>query len=649
MQSDICVLAPDNIVAEQVESLRSALHRPISLLRCHVDNCITVARSALERGARVVVARGSMAARIRQSGLDLAVIELAIAGYDLIDTMRRAREFDSRVALVGFDNVLVGSDLVAKALGIKLFTARVFSVADSATGVEQAFAEGYRVIIGGRRVVERAEKLGMTALPLYANLDNVRAALLEAERMAGVLEKQREAAARLSVTLDSIRDAIISFTMDGEIIFFNRQADRWFQLSRPHTGGAPGFVAQSGLGTAAREGLAWNAEVLPWEGSHFACTLTPVVSDMRTSGWVAVLQSASHVESMEHKMRSKLHARGHTATYSLRDIVHAAAATRELVETARFYAHSPSTVLIEGESGSGKELFAQGIHSDSPRRRGPFVAVNCAAIPESLMESELFGYEEGAFTGARKGGKAGLFEVAHSGTLFLDEIGDMPLRLQSFLLRVLEEKTVTRLGQSVNIPVDVRIICAVNKDLQALVAKGAFRADLYYRLNVLRLRIPPLRERPDDIAALLVHFFSAIPSSLGRARVELGDDAMALLAAYSYPGNIREMRNLVERLIVTDRKGIITEADVLAQLPSSRQYGGGVTSAVSPHPGLSGAPRPDSALDIPPSLPKGLLGRQEENLIRATLASCNGNKAETARRLGISPATLWRKLKSMAP
>jgi len=636
MQNEICVFAPDDIVAGQAHSLRSSLQSSFSVVPCHVDNCLQVARAAMEGGARVAVARGSIAARLRESSLDLAVSEIAIAGYDLIDTMRKAKELDSRVALVGFDNVLTGSDKVALALGIELFTARIYSVADSAAGVEQAYREGFRVIIGGRRVVERAEALKMTAFPLYANLDNVRRALLEAERMAAVMRKQRESSARLSVTLDSIRDAIISFDPTGNVLYFNSQAATYFHLANSSSP-KDGFVEQCGLAKAIREGDAWNDEVVTWHGKHYLCTINSVVSDGSITGWVAVLQTSFHVRNMEHKMRTLLSDRGHVATYTLADVVHASNATKGLVETAKFYAQSPSTVLLEGESGTGKELFAQGIHLESARRNGPFVAVNCAAIPESLMESELFGYVEGAFTGARRGGKAGLFELAHKGTLFMDEIGDMPLRLQAFLLRVLEEKSVTRVGQGTNIPIDVRIICAINRDLYNLVKEGLFRADLYYRLNVLRLIIPPLRERPEDAFAILSHFLNTLPQNLGRTRPQVEKGAIRRLCGYTYPGNVREMRNLVERLIVTCRNGVITETAVATQIGQTPVGNG---TAVSAPPALL-------PLDLEPPHGKGILDRETRRLIAQTLEECGNNRAETARRLGISPTTLWRKLRVM--
>ena len=222
---------------------------------------------------------------------------------------------------------------------------------------------------------------------------------------------------------------------------------------------------------------------------------------------------------------------------------------RDLKVMARKYAASYSNVLITGESGTGKELFAQSIHSGSPCRIGPFVAVNCAALPESLLESELFGYEEGAFTGAKKGGKAGLFELAHNGTIFLDEIGDMPLSLQSRLLRVLQEKEVIRLGGSQVIPVNNRIICATNKNLAHKVEEGLFREDLYYRINILQIHIPPLREHPEDIPVLARLLFEKKCKEI-KKRKEIRTNLLQMLKRYHWPGNVRQLDAFLERLLV---------------------------------------------------------------------------------------------------
>jgi propionate catabolism operon transcriptional regulator len=312
----------------------------------------------------------------------------------------------------------------------------------------------------------------------------------------------------------------------------------------------------------------------------------------------------------------------------LADLRGESAAMERLRQSVLLYARSPSTVLIEGETGTGKELAARAIHQEHPRRAGgrrdaahPFVAVNCGALAESLLESELFGHEEFAFTGARRGGHAGLFEAAHGGTLFLDEIGEMPLALQTRLLRVLEEREVVRVGGTRPVPVEVRIVAATHCDLAQRVREGRFRADLYYRLAVLRLALPPLRERRTDILPLAEWALAAALTALGvpRARRPSGLDACAaLLEAHAWPGNVRELRNLMERLalfLAAEPQGSLTPALLLAVAP-------------------------ELGADVAPPLPAA--GQESA---AAVLARFGGQRDAAARHLGISRTTLWRRLK----
>ena len=234
---------------------------------------------------------------------------------------------------------------------------------------------------------------------------------------------------------------------------------------------------------------------------------------------------------------------------------------QKLYDFAKQIAAADSGVLITGETGTGKSVLAKYIHENSPRSKKKFVELNCAAIPESLIESELFGYETGAFTGAQKGGKPGLFEVADGGTLFLDEIGDMPLQLQPKLLHALQNKTITRVGGTRQIPVNVRIITATNKNLENLVKEGLFRNDLYYRINIVPISIPPLRERKSDITPLINSFVDRFNKHYNQSAA-IDDGAMKLLNLYKWPGNIRELENMIERLLVTNKSGIITEWDL---------------------------------------------------------------------------------------
>ena len=275
-----------------------------------------------------------------------------------------------------------------------------------------------------------------------------------------------------------------------------------------------------------------------------------ITDNKSPAGCVYTFKDVSEIKRLEEELRRKTVKEQQIARYSLDQIAGNSEAIRDVIEKAHCLASSDSPILIQGESGTGKELLAQGIHNASSRRHGPFIAVNFAALTESLVESELFGYEEGAFTGARKGGAAGLFEQAHKGTIFLDEIGDSPLAFQIRILRVLQEKQVRRIGSSRNIPIDVRIISATNQDLKKAMLSGQFRRDLYYRLNVLPLSLPPLRARGTDILLLAKNYYEKIKSLPGSP---MADCYFSLIQthflAYEWPGNIRELQNVIEYLV----------------------------------------------------------------------------------------------------
>ncbi|MCC7596576.1 propionate catabolism operon regulatory protein PrpR [Janthinobacterium sp. FW305-129] len=324
------------------------------------------------------------------------------------------------------------------------------------------------------------------------------------------------------------------------------------------------------------------------------------------------------------------------ARHGLHDLRGESEVMESLRQSVVLYARSPATVLIQGETGSGKELVAQAIHRESPRSLGanrPFIAINCGAIAESLLESELFGHEDGAFTGARRGGHAGLFEAANHGTLFLDEIGEMPLALQTRLLRVLEEREVVRVGGTRPIAINVRIISATHCDLEQRIREGRFRADLFYRLAVLRLHLPALRERASDIPGLAEWSLKNALAALGaRPHPNLHAEIIAcapLLRRYDWPGNVRELRNLAERLalfLAAEPLQALTPAFVLGVAPELGNAAG--TAALPPAPAVAIAPRP------------------EDESASAVLARFGGRRDAAAQYLGISRTTLWRRLRA---
>lgn len=325
--------------------------------------------------------------------------------------------------------------------------------------------------------------------------------------------------------------------------------------------------------------------------------------------------------------------KGHIAHKTLDDIIGVSSAIQACKNKAIRYANADSTVLILGETGTGKEMFAQSIHNLSRRSQCPFVAVNCAALTPSLLESELFGYVKGAFTGARNEGKTGIFEFAHLGTIFLDEIGELPLDLQSRLLRVIQEKQVVRVGDDRVIPVDVRILTATNRNLALEVEQNRFREDLYYRLNVLELRIPSLYERTADIPVLVHYFVAQKCREAGVEPIQVPEKIICLFQQMSFKGNIRELINLVERALVV---GKFTELDEECLHTS-------IQTVTGPHVQGTMMQEKSQTLIRETGMPK--MADLEMDAIMSALEYCGNNKSAAARMLGISQSTLWRRLK----
>ncbi len=321
--------------------------------------------------------------------------------------------------------------------------------------------------------------------------------------------------------------------------------------------------------------------------------------------------------SMLEQLRKEIH-----HSYTFEDIISSNSRMRDLFDLVPTIAESPSTVLIEGESGTGKELFARAIHNLSPRKARPFVPVNCGALPDALLESELFGYKAGAFTDAKKD-KPGRIAHAEGGTLFLDEIGDVSPALQARLLRFLEDRVYEPLGAVEPVTADIRIIAATNKDLQRLVKKGTFRDDLYYRINVVRLELPPLRRRLEDVPLLVEHFIGRLNGIQGKEVAGMTDDALACLMSYEFPGNVRELANFVERAFVLCRTGQIAREhlpDFLATVPGKP----------------SGAESPSTSMD-----------QMEAAFLLSALRRNDYNRAATARELCVHRSTLFRKIKAL--
>jgi transcriptional regulator with PAS, ATPase and Fis domain len=412
---------------------------------------------------------------------------------------------------------------------------------------------GHRVL-SVKTIVDIAMKLKMDDLlqsPTFQNyFDTLVGNNYGIENLLGkadLLEK------RLDLLLQISDDGIIGVNSDGIIYFLNEAAEKIIRMKKEEVVGRYGEAIISDL--SFREALTAKKiikkRVIKYRGDYLVLSLYPIMSAHSAKDCIILIREFKETEKQQHNLRKQIIKNGHVAKYDFNDIIGQTAPIVYSKTTAQKMASSDSSILICGESGTGKELFAQAIHNSSKRRDYQFIAINCGAIPENLLESELFGYEEGAFTGAKKGGKLGYFELAHQGTLFLDEISELALNLQSRLLRVLQEKEVVRIGGESVISVDVRIIAATNNNLRQLVKKKQFREDLFYRLNVLPLNLPTLRERKEDIPLLLENFKKQM-----KADFNLSNEVMKKIHQYDWDGNIRELRNFTERLMYIGKKEI---------------------------------------------------------------------------------------------
>ncbi|MBZ4662533.1 MAG: hypothetical protein JG776_215 [Caloramator sp.] len=423
-----------------------------------------------------------------------------------------------------------------------------------------------------------------------------------------ICEKQNLLIRQIETIINSIDEGIVAIDLDKNILFKNKIIKDILKEEEIDL-----FISKL-LQDDIHNDILLGKEIrniqFGIEDRNFLVSIKPIVYSNKLQGIIFSLKNMKDINKIIRDMTLI------NSDTTFDSIIGKSENFLKAIEIAKKTSRADSTVLILGESGTGKELFARAIHNESKRKKRPFVAVNCAAIPESLLESELFGFEEGAFTGAKKGGKIGKFELAQGGTLFLDEIGDMPLHLQVKLLRVLQEKYIERIGSNRQIEVDIRIIAATHKNLDEMVLKGEFRQDLYYRLNVIPIKIPPLRERRDDIKVLMDYILNKCCLKLNKNIKGFTEDVYEIFLNYHWPGNVRELENIIEYLVNMENGEYITYDKVPEKLKSKK--GQDIT-----------------IFD---------LKYHEKNLIKEALQKFN-SKDEAAKALGIGRATLFRKIK----
>jgi len=462
------------------------------------------------------------------------------------------------------------------------------------------------------------------------------------EELKGKVNSLEEVRILLTAIINSTQDAISVVNENGLGILINPAYTRLTGLTAEDVIGKPPTVDIA-------EGESMHVQVLRTlqavkgvsmkvgpKRKEVIVNVAPIIVSGKLRGTVGVLQDISEIHKLSEELeRAKRLIRHLEAKYTFRDIMGESETIKATIEQAGRAAVTPATVLLRGESGTGKELFAHAIHSLSERQRGQFIRVNCAALADSLLESELFGYVEGAFTGAKRGGKVGLFEEANGGTIFLDEIGEISQNLQTKLLRVLQEREIVKVGDNHSLNVDVRIIAATNANLEEKLRAGKFREDLYYRLNVIPIIIPPLRQRREDIPILIHHLIGSFNQDYGRCVEQVSDDGLQILMRYHWPGNVRELENILGRAIINMRIGeTVVEKHHLPDLTLPMQ-----NAPEEPFAGqaLQVLSEGDVGFD-------GLQRQWERALLLVTLQKTGGNKTKAARELKMSIRNFYYKL-----
>lgn len=633
---EICLVAPSATLAERAKGVIDQMGMHVDVFIAALDDAAQMAEDLVARGARVLISRKGTKA-LMEKALNVTVVGIANTLEDYVQPLQALKEESGKIGFLIYEELSSDVAVLCRMLGKNFGVYHFSTKRDTPACVERALKDGVTVAIGGVTTARYAQQVGLRHITLENSETSIRTAIEVARQ---ILEVQREEARKqeeLSVRLkryelifNYTHDAIIAVDRQGRIDVLNQVAK---EIMHDHDHGSfvgeniDDVLSNTRMLSVLKSGEAELDQLMDINGTLVSTNRIPIVMDGMVYGAVATFQDVKRIQASEQKIRIKMHEKGLRAKYSFADILGGSPELLKTKSMAKSYAKSNSTILIRGETGTGKELFAQSIHRASQRRDRQFVAINCAALPKNLLEAELFGYEEGAFTGAAKGGKAGLFEIAHGGTIFLDEIGELAIDTQVQLLRVLQEKEIRRIGSDRVTPVDIRVITATNRDLENAIAQGRFRQDLFYRLNVLNIYIPPLRERREDIYKIALAFFRRRkgPPDGEPVLAELLDR----LRQYPWPGNVRELQNFVERVCALLGTG--ASAEQLAALAFELSRNVTSTESEKINPSEVGE--------------NGSLALWERDRIVNALKKHGLSIQLAAKELGVSRTTLWRQMK----
>ncbi|MDF2874794.1 MAG: norR 8 [Sporomusa sp.] len=630
----IALIAPNKDFTLRALELFSEWGEKIHVAMASKDDVIGIAQQLAVRGADALICYAPFAETIKTT-VCIPTVSLRPSLTDILQSLQAVQvwltetrnDFASADPIVGLsgDSIFNDAVMIAGILGIRT---KVLSQSgnEDLSGVTAVLKEYPDIADNEARHPEFLNS-NIPCFPVTIG----RGALLNSVRYAQELlfagRGNRVELEQFKAIMEFTGEGIVAVDCQKRITYINHMAERLFKKSKEQVAGylAATVFLDINLDDTLRYGQLRNAAFTDEAEHTFTCRIVPMIIGGQTIGAVLIIAESPFNYKEKNKAGRDAVERGYKATYHFDDFITVNPAMQAALEAAKSYAGVDSTILINGDTGTGKEIIAQSIHNYSQRCQGPFIAVNCAALPESLLESELFGYEYGAFTGARKNGKKGFFEQADQGTIFLDEIGDISLSMQARLLRVIQQREIMRIGGDKVIPVDVGIITATHRNLSELIEKGLFRRDLYHRLSILQLKLLPLSARQEDIPCLVEAISKKLSEKLGKLPLQFSVAAMGVLSCYHWPGNVRELEGVVERLRILKKDHIVTADEVRQVLD------------------VSCDPRErDKGIIM---VPKGTMEEIEKAIIMQVLRE-TGNHDQTAKVLGISTTTIWRKLKS---
>lgn len=618
MSKKILFLIPRESMSEEQLKYYGTLYSDVLFEFSDPFDPIPLVRQKVNEGFEIIAGRGNTAAAIRRNFPKIHVVQIQVTGYDIIRSLGQIDISNETVAVITSNVEILGLSIFEKLYNTRIIDYLMVPLNKLESVIRDAVLRGAKYILGGALPCKTANEMGIPAkaIPLALGPESISYAIHDVKQVQEAIKVEDARQGFLNRLLDSIDNGVISVDLTGNITLVNSNAARILNIDSYQAIG-------KNINEVLPEGLPDRSDSLVnINGNQVLIDYTPVVHEEKEYGIIYTMHELTQIESLKTQIRRETYDYNkNLARFHFDDIIGQSKALKEAIRIGKNYSRTDSSVLIAGETGTGKEMFAQSIHNASSRRNNKFVAVNCAALPETLLESELFGYVEGAFTGAHRKGREGLFEAAHGGTIFLDEISETSYVSQGRLLRVLQEKYIVRLGSQKIIPVDVRVIAATNRNLQELVEQGKFREDLYYRLNVLNLIIPPLREREGDAAILLKFFLENAGSN-----ISISGEAIDFINQYLWRGNVRELCNLAERIIATTTGSTLTREHIERLLD------------------------PQTPLSQPinqPAAPLQLREKKQEEEIINALRQAGGNMGKAADILGIDRSTLWRRIKRL--